>query len=41
MDVEALAEACAAQGRNEFFFAVAPLHIQGGTGSPVTPICIL
>lgn len=36
-----LAEACAAAGRWEFLFTVAPLVIVGGTGSPVNPIAVL
>ncbi len=36
-----LATACAAQQRWEFLFVVAPLHITGGTGSPVNPVAIL
>ncbi|MGH9273669.1 MAG: cyclase family protein [Acidimicrobiales bacterium] len=35
-----LAASCAAQGRWEFLFVVAPLQIGGGTGSPVNPIAI-
>lgn len=41
MDLEELADACAEEDRNDFLFCVAPLHIPHGTGSPVTPICIL
>ena len=36
--LDALAEAAAARKRWEFLFTVAPLPIQGGTGSPVNPI---
>jgi kynurenine formamidase len=36
----ALAEACARHGRWEFLFAVAPLRIAGGTGSPVNPLAV-
>lgn len=36
-----LADACAEAGRFTFLFAVAPLPIAGGTGSPVNPICVL
>jgi kynurenine formamidase len=36
--LEALSDACAAEGRYEFMFAVAPLVVVGGTGSPVNPI---
>lgn len=35
-----LASACAARGRWEFLFVVAPLRIPGGTGSPVNPIAV-
>ncbi|GGN34512.1 cyclase [Streptomyces kronopolitis] len=41
LDLEALAAACAAEGRYAFLFMVAPLHIPGGTGSPVTPLAVL
>jgi kynurenine formamidase len=41
MDLEAVAEQCAAERRTEFLLCVAPLKIPGGTGSPVAPICIL
>jgi len=40
-DFEALADACAAAGRWQVQFVVAPLVITGGTGSPVNPIAIL
>ena len=36
--LEDLAKACAQEKRWEFFLAVAPLRIAGGTGSPVNPI---
>jgi kynurenine formamidase len=36
-----LAAACAAAGRWEFLFTVAPLDIGGGTGSPVNPVAVL
>jgi len=39
--LDLLADACAGRGRWEFLFVVAPLHIGGGTGSPVNPIAIL
>lgn len=41
MDLDAVAAACAEHGRQTFFFCVAPLLIEGGTGSPVAPVCIL
>lgn len=34
-------EELAAAGRSEFLFMVAPLAIEGGTASPVTPIAVL
>ncbi|NTX03541.1 MULTISPECIES: cyclase family protein [Myxococcus] len=37
-DPEALAKAAAARGRYDFLLSVAPLAIEGGTGSPVNPI---
>lgn len=36
-----LAGGCAAANRWEFFFTLAPLRIERGTGSPVNPIAIL
>lgn len=36
-----LQNTCAAEARWEFFFAVAPLRIERGTGSPANPIAIL
>lgn len=41
LDLSRLATACAAAGRWEFLFTLAPLHIKGGTGSPVNPLAIL
>lgn len=41
MDLDALAAACDEQDRRDCFFAVAPLKITGGTGSPVAPVCVL
>ena len=38
--LQPLAEACAEEGRWEFLLTVNPLHIRGGTGSPVNPIAI-
>ncbi|MCP3104308.1 cyclase family protein [Myxococcus sp. K15C18031901] len=37
-DLEALAKATAARRRYDFLFTVAPLAVEGGTGSPVNPI---
>jgi kynurenine formamidase len=39
-DMEALAQATARSGANEFLFCAAPLRIPGGTGSPVNPVAI-
>jgi kynurenine formamidase len=41
MNLEALADECRSLGRYEFMLMVAPLNIKGGTGSPVSPLCIL
>jgi kynurenine formamidase len=38
--LDTLAEACATRGRYEFLFVVAPLRVEGGTGSPVNPIAL-
>jgi kynurenine formamidase len=38
LDLEAVADAAAARKRWEFLLTVAPLPVQGGTGSPVNPI---
>lgn len=40
LDLEALSDACALEGRYEFLLMVAPLNIPNGTGSPVNPIAI-
>jgi hypothetical protein len=37
---ERLVAACAAEGRAEFLFTVAPLRITGSTGSPCNPLAI-
>jgi len=39
-DFEALADACAADGRYEFLLTSAPLWIQGGVGSSPNAIAI-
>lgn len=39
-DLEALSAHCARTGRYEFFFSVAPLLLQNGTGSPVNPLAV-
>lgn len=40
LQLEAVAETCVETGRNEVMLTVAPLNIEGGTGSPVSPIVI-
>ncbi|WP_062201518.1 cyclase family protein [Demequina salsinemoris] len=40
-DLDALAEACAAEARYEFLLTAAPLRITGAVGSPVNPIALL
>jgi hypothetical protein len=40
LDVDALAAACAEEGRWEFLFTVAPLVLRRGTASPVNPIAV-
>jgi kynurenine formamidase len=40
LDLEALAAACAAEARWAFLLTLAPLRIQGGTGSPLNPIAM-
>jgi kynurenine formamidase len=40
LDLEAVAEAAAAQGRWEFMFVAAPLAVPGGTGAPLNPLAI-
>ena len=40
LDLESLSAACAAEGRYEFLFVVAPLNVPFGTGSPVNPLAI-
>ena len=39
--LDRLAEACAAQRQWSFLFTVAPLVVEGGTGSPANPIALL
>ncbi|HEY7268827.1 MAG TPA: cyclase family protein, partial [Dehalococcoidia bacterium] len=38
--LEPLSQACAEEGRNEFMLMLAPLVVQGGTGSPLNPIAM-
>jgi hypothetical protein len=40
-DLEPIARACADVGRWEFQLTIAPLVIEGATGSPVNPIALL
>ncbi|WP_051839445.1 cyclase family protein [Streptomyces sp. NRRL F-5126] len=40
-DLAPLAAACAAEGRYTFMFVVAPLVVEGGTGSPANPLAVL
>lgn len=40
LDLEAAAAAAVRHGRYEFLFAVLPLNVPGGTGSPVTPTAV-
>jgi kynurenine formamidase len=40
LDLDALAESCAAKHRASFLCVVAPLRLLAGTGSPVNPIAI-
>jgi hypothetical protein len=41
MDLEALAQACAVQERDNFMFVVSPLNVPKATGSLCTPVAIL
>jgi kynurenine formamidase len=41
MALAALAERCAARGRWEFLFSMAPLRIERATGCPVNPVAVL
>ena len=38
--LQPLAEVCAAEGRYEFMLMIAPLFVEGGTGSPANPIAL-
>ncbi|MCY4377683.1 MAG: cyclase family protein, partial [Acidobacteria bacterium] len=40
MDLEALAEAAAEEGRWEFLIAAGPIPVTGGTGSPLNVIAV-
>ena len=40
LDLEGLSKACSQEARWSFFLTVAPLRIEGGTGSPVNPIAV-
>lgn len=39
--LDQLAEACARNSQHSFLFTVAPLRVEGGTGSPANPIALL
>ena len=39
-DLDALAEACADDGRYEFLLTAAPLPVTGAVGSPVNPVAV-
>ena len=41
LNLEDIAAACAAAGRWAFLLTLAPLRIEGGTGSPLNPIALL
>ena len=41
MALDAVADLCAAEGRWEFLFTMAPLRIEHGTGCPVNPLAVL
>ncbi len=41
LDLEDLADACAAEQRYEFLVVLAPLRVPGATGSPFNPIAVL
>ena len=38
--LQPLAEACAEENRYEFMLTINPLHVVGGTGSPVNPVAL-
>jgi hypothetical protein len=38
MNLEELAAECEKRNRYEFMITIAPLHLIGGTGSPLNPI---
>ncbi|MGH7021972.1 MAG: cyclase family protein [Caulobacteraceae bacterium] len=40
LDLERVAQVCAEEDRWEFLLTLAPLRIQGGTGSPLNPIAV-
>jgi kynurenine formamidase len=40
LDLEAVADVAAEQGRWEFMFVAAPLAVPGGTGAPLNPVAI-
>ena len=40
LNLEEIANACLERKRWEFMLTVAPLRVQGGTGSPINPIAM-
>jgi hypothetical protein len=38
--LEPVAAVCAEEGRYEFLLVIAPLIVEGGTGSPINPIAV-
>ena len=38
--LDRVAAACAEEGRYEFMLTMAPLIVQGGTGSPINPLAV-
>lgn len=40
LDLDSLAAACAADGRWEFLFVAAPMHLPGGVGSPANAVAL-
>lgn len=41
MDLERLADECAAAKRWTFFFSSMPLHVRGGVASPCNAVAVL
>jgi kynurenine formamidase len=40
LDLETLAQACKEESRWSFLLTIAPLRVEGGTGSPVNPVAL-